>query len=93
MTTSVKEVEITGREAYLILEYGYPFGDEENQLQKISQVKGWHKFQADEFYIEHIIADLCRSMREVKGEQLIEEIDHLCNTLESSLNPNLVWVR
>ena len=87
------EVEINGREAYLILKYGYPFDAEEQQLQNYSRVKGWHKFLVSEFYLEHIVGDLCRSIREVKSQILMEEIDSLCSTLEMALKGTLILIK
>ena len=90
--SDIKGIEINRREAYLVLKYGYPFEDEEKQLKEFSRVNGWHRFVVSEFYLEHIIADICRSMREVQSTRLIEELDSLCATLEMALKGAVIRV-
>ncbi|WP_152659009.1 hypothetical protein [Arsukibacterium sp. MJ3] len=79
------EVEITGREAKLILKYGYPFPDQEKIFLPISGKSGLHLLHIDKYWLENIVGDLCRSIREVKSESLQEELDSLCDNLESSI--------
>ncbi|MER2490740.1 hypothetical protein [Catenovulum sediminis] len=76
------EIEITGREAKLILKYGYPFPDQEEIFLPISGKRGFHIVHIEKYWLEIILGDLCRSIREVKSESLQEELDALCNSLE-----------
>jgi len=92
-TTDEVEIEVNGREAYLMIKYGYPFEDQKNQLKQYSRVEGWHKIQISKFYLEHIIGDLCRSIREVRSQALIEELDTLCDMLEGSLRGSLILIK
>ena len=80
-----RDVEITGREADLILKYGYPFPDELEKFKTISGKSGWQTVEIDDYWLELIIGDLCRSMREVKSDSLLEELDALCDTLEMAV--------
>ncbi|GLS26413.1 hypothetical protein [Marinibactrum halimedae] len=79
------EIEITGREAKLILKYGYPFPDQAEIFHPISGKSGFHVVNVDRYWLEMIVVDLCRSIREVKSESLQEELNSLCNNLEVSI--------
>lgn len=89
MTTDTIDVEIDQREASLILEYGYPFEPEKEKLKKIVSSGGWHIFSVDKFYLEAIIGDLCRSLRQVDDRELMEELDALCDILEMAMKDGL----
>jgi hypothetical protein len=83
MATEAIEIEISGREAKLILKYGYPFPDEAKLFQPFSGKAGYHTISIDKYWLEIIIGDLCRSIKEVKSHSLIDELDELCDVLES----------
>lgn len=84
------EIEITGREAKLILKYGYPFPDQKEIFLPISGKDGFHVVNIDKYWLEIIIGDLCRSLRDVKSESLQEDLDSLCNNLEFAIKfPNV----
>lgn len=79
------EVEITGREASLILKYGYPFPDQATAFEKVAGKKGYHRVTIGEFWLEIIVGDLCRSIKEVRSLPLQEELDALCDSLETAM--------
>jgi hypothetical protein len=79
------EIEITGREAKLILKYGYPFPDQEEIFLPISGKEGFHVIHIGKYWLQIILGDLCRSIREVRSESLQEELDSLCDNLEGSI--------
>lgn len=79
------EVEITGREASLILKYGYPFPDQATAFEKVAGKKGYHRVTIGEFWLEIIVGDLCRSIKEVRSLSLQEELDALCDSLETAM--------
>lgn len=81
----VQEVEITGREADLILEYGYPFLEQAEILQAVADKRGYHAISIDEFWLEMILADLSRSMREINDGSLLKELDELCTVIETAI--------
>ena len=79
------EIRISGREANLILNYGYPFPDQVELLKPLSGKRGWHQISIGNYWLELIIGDLCRSIREVKSYSLQEELDSLCDSLEIAI--------
>ena len=79
------EIEISGREAWLILEYGYPFPEQAELFNPISKERGYYSVKVDRYWLEMILEDLCRSYREVKSASLQDELEALCDTLEVSV--------
>jgi len=79
-------VELTQREVDLLLKYGYPFPDAEAALRCSSAVRGFHRVEIGDFWIEHLIADLVRSMKKIRSRGLLEELDELCDTLQFALD-------
>jgi hypothetical protein len=82
----LRTAELTTREIGLLLEYGYPFADEEQKLRASKAVGGIHRVRLGSYWIELMIADLIRSAKEIRNRQLLDELDELCSTLEFSLN-------
>jgi hypothetical protein len=80
------EIEITGREAKLILKYGYPFPDQKPLFEAIAGKQGFHLVNIDQYWLEHIIGDLARSIKETRSEALQEELDALCDSLELAIS-------
>lgn len=85
MGKNVVEVEVTGREASLILKYSYPFPDQTAQFESIAGKKGIYRVKIEQYYLELIIGDLSRSIREIRSAQLQEELDGICNIFELAL--------
>ena len=79
-------VELTQREVDLLLKYGYPFPEAEAALRNSNTVRGFHRVKIGDFWIEHLIADLVRSMKKIRSRGLLEELDELCDTLEFALD-------
>ena len=92
MSNETVEIEISGREAKLILKYGYPFPEQEVLFERVSGKAGWHTISIDKYWLELIVGDLCRSIKEVKSYPLIEELDALCDSLEGSLKGGSAYV-
>ena len=84
MSDSV-EIEITGREASLILKYGYPFPDQAAYFERVAGKKGYHQVTIGKFWLETIVGDLCRSLKEVRSSALQEELDSVCDSLEIAM--------
>jgi hypothetical protein len=82
----LRTVELTPRERQLLLEYGYPFAEEEQRLRDSRAVRGIHRVRIGAYWIEMMIADLVRSAKEISENALLEELDALCSTLESALD-------
>jgi len=79
------EIEISGRDAELILEYGYPFPDQASAFEAVSGKDGFHQMMIGRFWLETIVGDLSRSIREIRRDSLQEELDCLCDMLESAM--------
>ena len=82
----LRTVELTTREVGLLLEYGYPFPDEEQKLRASKAVEGIHRVRLGAYWIELMLGDLARSEREIRSRRLLDEIDELYSVLESALN-------
>jgi len=82
------EIEITGREASLVLEYGYPFPDHATAFEKVAGKKGYHRITIETFWLEIIVGDLCSSIKQVRSMRLKEDLNALCDFLELAMrNP------
>lgn len=86
----LRTVELTPRELELLLEYGYPFPEEQRQLRSSKAVKGWHRVPIGAYWIELMVADLVRSAKEINDEALLEELDAACSALEYALTAKRV---
>ena len=84
MSDDVK-VEISGREASLILQYGYPFSDQVPVFEAIAGKEGFHSVVIERYWLEVLLGDLSRSTQEVRSLALQEELDSLCVTLEIAM--------
>jgi hypothetical protein len=78
-------ISISGREAKLILEYGYPFPEQAELLKPLSDQKGMEEVSIGRYWLELIIGDLCRSIKETEDYHLQEELDSLCDSLENTI--------
>jgi hypothetical protein len=84
--SDLRTVELTTREVGLLLEYGYPFPDEEQKLRASKAVEGIHRVRLGSYWIELMLGDLVRSAKEIRSRRLLDELDELYSVLESSLN-------
>jgi hypothetical protein len=81
----LRTVELTPRELGLLLEYGYPFPEQEQRLRDSKAMKGLHRVRIGSYWIELMLADLVRSGREIRNRALLDELDALCSALEYAL--------
>jgi hypothetical protein len=82
----LRTVELTTREVGLLLEYGYPFRDEEHKLRASKAVGGIHRVRLGAYWIELMLGDLVRSAKEISSRRLLDELDELYSVLECSLD-------
>ena len=82
----LRTLELTPRERQLLLKYGYPFPEAEEPLRNSRVVNGYHRVRIGAYWIELMVADLSRSAREIRSRSLLEEIDALCDALETALD-------
>jgi hypothetical protein len=87
--SDLRTVELTPRELELLLNYGYPFAEQEQALRDSKAVKGVHRVRIGAYWIELMIADLVRSAKEISKQRrnsaLLEEFDAVCSALEYAL--------
>jgi hypothetical protein len=82
----LRTLELSSREVHLLLKYGYPFPEAEQPLRENRAVKGIHHVRIDAYWLEMLLGDLCRSLREQSSRALVEELDALCDELERALD-------
>jgi hypothetical protein len=58
----------------------------EQPLRESRAVKGVHRVRIDAYWLEMMLGDLCRSVRELSSPALAEELDALCDLLELALD-------
>lgn len=87
--SDLRTVELTPRELELLLDYGYPFSEQEQALRDSKAVKGVHRVRIGAYWIELMIGDLVRSAKEIpkhrRNSALLEELDAVCSALEYAL--------
>jgi hypothetical protein len=77
------DMELTPRERALILRYGYPFDQIKRALLAVSSSKRVEAVSLDEYEVDLLIGDLCRSINHEKGGLRIQaELDELCTRIE-----------
>lgn len=81
----IKSVRLTQREVQLLLRYAYPFEEAEEQLNACKDVKGSHTLKLEIFDLEHLIGDFVYSAKNINDNQLLKELDALCDVLENAL--------
>lgn len=79
-------IELTARELDLLLEYGYPFEEQEQTLRASRAVRGFHRVRIDSFWIEMLLGDVIRSAREITNRRLLDELEGVCGALEVALS-------
>jgi hypothetical protein len=82
----LRTLELSSREVHLLLKYGYPFPEAERPLRESRAIKGIHHVRIDAYWLEMMLGDLCRSVREQSSRALVEELDALCDELERALD-------
>jgi hypothetical protein len=85
-TDDIKSVSLTQREVDLLLQYSYPFDDEEEQLRAFNGRGGTHVLKVDSFYLSRLIGDLVYSAKSIQS--LLDELDALCDVPENAEQHN-----
>jgi hypothetical protein len=77
------DMELTPRERALILRYGYPFDQMKQALLAVASSKRVEAVSLDEYEVDLLIGDLCRSINHEEGGRRIQaELDELCTRIE-----------
>ena len=83
MSNPTIDIQLTPRERALILRYGYPFDQIKQALLAVSSSKCVETLSLDEFEVDKLIGDLCRSINHEEGGLRIQpELDELCTRIE-----------
>lgn len=84
MSDDRRPLHLTKRELELLLKYGYPDPDHAEQLRSSPLRNGMHRTHVDAFWIPMWTADIVRSAKTIRSQQLLEELDALCDVLENA---------
>jgi hypothetical protein len=83
MARSMIAMELTPRERKLILRYGYPFDQIKQTLLAVSSSKRIETVLLDEYEVDLLIGDLCRSINHEEGGLAVQlELNDLCDRFE-----------
>ncbi len=82
----LRTVELTSREVCLLLEYGCPWPEDEENLRASRAVGGMHRVRINAYWIEMMTADIIRSAKTIRSSVLLEELDALCSSLQYALD-------
>lgn len=86
MSVKPVQIELTKRHIELLLKYSYPFDDEREQLERMNGKKDeFQKLSTDDFYAPRLIGDLAYSAKEVSDEMLLDELDELCEIVDTAI--------
>lgn len=86
MSIKPVQIELTKRHIELLLKYSYPFDNESEQLERMNGIKDeFQKLLTDDFYAPRLIGDLAYSAKEIDNQMLLDELDELCEIVETAL--------
>ena len=86
MPRTTVEIELSGTEAQVAIDHGYPFEEIEVPLAKIAGEQGTFLLELDRFYLEHLAGELSRSSRRTEDSLLSEYLDALSDTIYGALS-------
>jgi hypothetical protein len=84
VTDDIRTLHLTQRERDLLLKYGYPDRDDAERLRASKFQHGVHVAHIDSFWLSMWIADIVRSAKKFRNQRLQEELDVLCEVLETA---------
>lgn len=84
MARETIDIQLTPTERSLLLRYGYPFARIEQALKARSASKAIEIVPMDRFELERLIGDLSRSINDMNGGSLQDQLLTLCDRLEAA---------
>lgn len=84
MACDAIDIQLTPMERSLLLRYGYPFAQIEQALKACSASKAIEIVPMDRFELERLIGDLSRSINDMNGGRLQDQLLTLCDRLEAA---------
>ncbi len=88
MADDIRTLHLTKRELGLLVKYGYPDPDAAAMLRSSEVQNGMHVAHIDSFWLSMWIADIVRSAQKIRSLSLLEELDALCDVLETAEQNN-----
>ena len=83
MANPTLAIELTPKERALILRYGYPFDQIKEALLAVSSSKQIETVLLDEYEVDRLIGELCRSINHEEGGLAVQaQLNDLCNRIE-----------
>lgn len=86
MSVKNVEVELTGRQAEILVKYTYPFDEDKEQLESFIGKPGNHRLKSDDFYLPMITGDLVYSAKKINDGNLLDEFDGICTIIELAVS-------
>lgn len=81
------KIELTSRQVEVLLEYSYPFDNEEQQLKELHGKAGdFHILITDDFYGPRLIGDLVYSANSISNGSLLDEFEELCDLIDMAIS-------
>ncbi len=85
-------LRLSAEQRALVWEYGYPFADLKAQLERVAALNEACSVTIEPFYLDHLLADLIRSMKTIRRRALLERLDELyieieCQAAEQGYSP------
>ena len=84
MARETIDIQLTPTERSLLLRYGYPFARIEQALKARSASKAIEIVPMDRFELERLIGDLSRSINDMNGGRVQDQLLTLCDRLEAA---------
>ena len=78
------EIQLTPEERTLLLRYGYPFERIEQALKACQASPEIEIIPMDEFELEYLIGDVCRSINHMNDGTVQDQLLDLCDRLEAA---------
>jgi hypothetical protein len=70
--------------ARALVKYGYPDPDDAAMLRASKVQNGVHVAHVDSFSLSMWMADIVRSAKKIRSHSLLQELDALCDVLETA---------
>lgn len=78
------DIELMPSERKLLLRYGYPFDGIEKALRRVESSREIELIPMDPFELGKLIADVCRSIKQMKSGRNVHQLIELCDRLEAA---------
>ena len=75
-------LRLSAYERGLIWDYGYPFAELKHQLQVLAKDDDERLVTIDPYFLDHLLADLVRSMKRADS-RVLDELDELYDNIAS----------